>query len=88
MTDKPEMVDSASDKRIVNNAMRHGYRVLNDTEKQQMQDLKDMGLAMYNLLHAIGGTDPSQDRFATRELSIAATKVEEAVMWGVKSVTR
>lgn len=81
-------VDSTSDERTVNNVMRHKYRVLNDDEKKQMQDLKDKGIEFYNLLHQIGGTDPSGERLGSRELSLAATKIEEAVMWGVKHVTR
>ena len=72
------MVDSASDDRVVNNVMRHGYRVLSDEEKAQMQALKDKGLELWNLIDAIGGS---------RELSLAKTKVEEAVMWAVKHVT-
>ncbi|GGI82117.1 hypothetical protein GCM10007973_18220 [Polymorphobacter multimanifer] len=40
-------VSSTSDERTVNNAMRHGYRVLSDAEKQQMQALKDTGLAFW-----------------------------------------
>ena len=31
-----EHVDSASDDRTANNAVRHTYRVLSDTEKAQM----------------------------------------------------
>ncbi len=37
-------VDSTSDQRTVNNVMRHQYRVLTDTEKAQMQAIKDSGL--------------------------------------------
>lgn len=81
-------VDSTSDARTVNNVMRHAYRVLTDAEKAQMQKLKDDGLAFVELLHAIGGTDPAGDRHASRELSLAQTKIEEAVMWAVKHVTR
>lgn len=83
-----ETVDSTSDERTVNNVMRHAYRVLSDDEKAQMLALKDAGLAYLDLLHQIGGTSPAGDRFASRELSIAATKTEEAVMWAVKHITR
>ncbi len=76
--ERRSMVDSASDDRVVNNVMRHGYRVLSDEEKAQMQALKDKGLELWNLIDAIGGS---------RELSLAKTKVEEAVMWAVKHVT-
>lgn len=72
-------VDSTSDDRTVNNVMRHEYRVLSETEKAHMKGIKDLGLALHDLLDAIG---------TSRELSLAKTKVEEAVMWGVKHITR
>jgi len=75
----PETVDSASDQRVVNNVMRHEYRVLGDAEKAQMKDLKDRGLAFVEACDTIG---------ASRELSLAKTKIEEAVMWAVKHITR
>lgn len=71
-------VDSTSDERTVNNVMRHAYRVLTDEEKAAMQEIKDLGLKLHDLIHGIG---------ASRELSIAKTKVEEAVMWAVKHIT-
>lgn len=73
-----KQVDSTSDDRTANNAVRHKYRVLNDEEKAQMQKLKDMGAAFLNECEAIGNS---------REMSIAKTKMEEAVMWSVKHVT-
>lgn len=76
---EPTAVDSTSDARTVNNVMRHQYRVLSDVEKQQMQSIKDKGLELHELIKSIG---------TSRELSIAATKIEEAVMWGVKHITR
>lgn len=75
----PETVDSASDARTVNNVMRHEYRVLSDDEKAQMKALKDKGLELHNLIESIG---------QSRELSLAKTKAEEAVMWAVKHITR
>lgn len=72
------MVESTSNERTINNVMRHQYRVLNEDEKKQMQDIKDMGLAFHVYLDAIG---------ASREISLAKTKIEEAVMWAVKHVT-
>lgn len=71
-------VDSASDQRTVNNVMRHEYRVLSDSEKQTMQAIKDKGLELHDLIESIG---------QSRELSIAKTKTEEAVMWAVKHLT-
>ena len=73
-----ETVDSASDDRTANNAVRHAYRVLSDAEKQQMVDLKDIGAAFIAKCNDVG---------KSRELSIAITKAEEAVMWAVKHVT-
>lgn len=73
------MIDSTSDARTVNNTMRHQYRVLSDEEKQRMQSIKDLGLAFFELCDATG---------ASRELSLAKTKIEEAVMWAVKHITK
>ena len=44
-----------------------------------MMRVKDLGLEMYKLLDHIG---------SSRELSLAKTKVEEAVMWAVKHIDR
>lgn len=83
-----DMVDSTADNRTVNNVMRHEYKVLTDTEKEQMRLIKDQGMLFYNLLHSIGVSDPASNQLASRELSIAATKIEEAVMWAVKHITK
>ena len=83
-----ETVSSTSDARVVNNIMRHEYRVLSDDEKAHMQRLKDAGLDLICLLHQIGGTSAGEDRQASRELSLAQTKIEEAVMWAVKHLTK
>lgn len=83
-------VSSTSDERVVNNVMRHNYRVLSDAEKQQMQAVKDAGLAFVELLHRIGGTGEVTGEVtgqATRELEKAQTRIEEAVMWAVKDIT-
>lgn len=72
-------VDSTSNERTVNNVMRHEYRVLSDAEKVQMQAIKDTGLVFHTLIESLG---------ASRELSLAKTKIEEAVMWAVKHLTR
>lgn len=83
---EPASVDSKSDQRTVNNTMRHQYRVLSDAEyrvlsdaeKQNMQTIKDMGLAFHDFIEDLG---------KSREISLAKTKVEEAVMWAVKHIT-
>ena len=71
-------VDSASDGRTANNAVRHTYRVLSDDEKAQMVAIKDKGAEFLTLINGMGGS---------RELSIAKTKIEEAVMWAIKYIT-
>lgn len=86
---QPEgFVHSASDERTANNvsddssdqnAVRHNYRVLNEQEKADMVEIKDAGLAF---LKTIKKFPPS------REMSLAATKCEEAVMWAVKGITK
>lgn len=64
-------VASTSDERTVNNVMRHQYRVLSDDEKKAMQEIKDLGLALHDKLGEIGDS---------RELSLAKTSLEQAVM--------
>lgn len=71
-------VDSTSDERVINNVMRHQYRVLSAEEKEQMKQIKDLGLKFHEELDSIG---------VSRELSLAKTKIEEAVMWAVKHIT-
>jgi hypothetical protein len=72
------LVDSASDDRTANNGVRHNYRVLSEQEKADMLAIKDAGAAFLTLVDGIG---------ASREISLAKTKIEEAVMWSVKHVT-
>ena len=72
-------MQSESDNRTANNAVRHTYRVLTAEEKQEMVDLKDIGAAFIVRCNQIG---------ASRELSLAITNAEQAVMWAVKHVTK
>lgn len=69
---------STSDERVCNNAMRHEYRVLSEEEKNDMQAIKDHGLAFHELCGRIG---------ESREMALARTKIEEAVMWAVRHIT-
>ncbi|WP_138423690.1 Acb2/Tad1 domain-containing protein [Maritimibacter alexandrii] len=80
-------IDSTSDARTANNAVRHKYRTLSDAEKAQMQEVKDMGAALITKLHEIGGTDVEGDRFGSRDLSLANTHIEDAVMRAVRHIT-
>jgi len=61
-----------------NNTMRHQYRALSDVEKANMTAIKGAGLAFHNVAEGLG---------SSRELSLAKTKIEEAVMWAVKHIT-
>jgi hypothetical protein len=72
-------IKSESDDRTANNAVRHTYRVLTDDEKQQMVDLKDLGAAFIAKCQSIG---------TSREIALAITNAEQAVMWAVKHVTK
>jgi hypothetical protein len=71
-------VNSASDDRTANNAVRHQYRTLTDAEKAQMVELKDLGAAFLAKCDEVGHS---------REMSLAKTNAEQAVMWAVKHVT-
>jgi len=71
-------VESTSDARTINNTMRHAYRVLSDAEKANMSAIKDEGLKFHALIEGMGNS---------REISLAKTKIEEAVMWAVKHIT-
>lgn len=92
-------VDSASDDRTANNAVRHKYRVLSDEEKEKMVASKDKGAELIALIdHDLGGRyeTMAMDGFGnrivggpplSRELEIARQRAEEAVMWAVKHIT-
>jgi hypothetical protein len=71
-------VNSASDDRTANNAVRHQSRTLTDAEKAQMVELKDLGAAFLAKCDEVGHS---------REMSLAKTNAEQAVMWAVKHVT-
>lgn len=75
----PEAVVRSTDEgRTVNNTMRHQYRVLSDAEKANMQAIKDEGMRFHELVSGLGNS---------REVALAKTKIEEAVMWAVKHIT-
>ena len=71
-------MDSTSDERTRNNVMRHEYRVLTGEEKGNVKAIKDYGLTFVQVCDEIG---------TSRELSLAKTKMEEAVFWAVKHLT-
>lgn len=61
------------------NDVRHEYRTLSDEEKALVKDVKDKGLDFLKLCDAVG---------TSREVSIAKTNIEQAVMWLTKHITR
>ena len=84
----PEAVGSTSDDRVVNNATRHSYRVLTEMEKAQIDSIKELGAMFIALCHEVGATDPDGERLASRDLSLAVTHMEDAVMRAVRHVTK
>lgn len=79
-------VDSASDDRTANNAVRHQYRVLSENEKVDMVAIKDAGADFLRRLDTLASHYP-KGKGPGRELALARTKIEEAVMWAVKGIT-
>ena len=70
-------MESTSDERTTNNAVRHKYRVLTDDEKAQL-DLFGGGQTFIESCDEIG---------QSREMSLAKTNAEQAVMWATKHIT-
>lgn len=73
---------------VANNSTRQRYRVLDASEKAQVERIKELGAEFTALCHEIGGTDPEGERLASRDLSLAATHSEDAVMRAVRHVTK
>ena len=71
-------MNNQGDKRVVNNVMHHESRALTSLEKELVQTVKDQGLEFWLLCNSVG---------QSRELILAKTKIEEAVMWAVKHIT-
>jgi hypothetical protein len=86
--DMSDKVKSESDERTTNNsdAVRHNYRVLGDEEKAWMVQLKDLGQAFLDKCDEVGRATTTGG--SSRELALAKTNAEQAVMWAVKHVTR
>lgn len=55
------------------------YRTLSAVEERQVKLIKEAGQSFLDLCDSIA---------ASREISLAKTKVEEAVMWAVKGITK
>lgn len=73
-----DMIDSTSDERTINNTMRHQYRKLSDEEKHAVDLVKAAGENFLTIIDDRNG----------REFALARTKMEEAVMWAVKGLTK
>ncbi len=84
----PQHVSSTGDERAINNSTRQTYRQLTDGEKAQVDAVKELGAQFIGLLHEVGGTDPKKERMASRDLSLALTHIEDAVMRAVRHITR
>lgn len=63
---------------VAGDEVRRQGRYLTEQESADMAAIKDMSQALLNKIAALG---------TSRELSIARTKTEEAVMWAVKHIT-
>jgi hypothetical protein len=61
-----------------NNIMRTQYHELNEFEKAALARIKAIGADFWGLVDSLGNG---------RELALAKTKIEEAVMWAVKGMT-
>lgn len=61
------------------NVFRPVYRELDEEEKLFMSNIKDKAFELYKLIDTIP---------ASREVSLAKTKLEESVMWAVKRITQ
>jgi hypothetical protein len=78
-----ERVDSTSDERTVNNSTRQQYRVLNDDEKAQVDNFKELGAKFIEDCEMMKRARPDQGR----EFALAITHMEDAVMRAVRGVT-
>jgi RecB family exonuclease len=59
--------------------MRRVGRQLTATEQAALDEIKKLGNELHAILHTLG---------TSREVSLAKTKLEEAVMWASKHITR
>lgn len=64
---------------MTNDPFRKEYRPLLDHEKEQLAKMKDTAQFLYDDFEELG---PS------REIALAQTKLEEAVMWATKHITK
>lgn len=61
-----------------NNIMRLTMRTLTDKEEENVYQIKTIGTHFHEFLDSFPGS---------REMSLAKTNLEQAVMWAVKDIT-
>lgn len=64
------------------NVFRPEYRELSEVEKKRLDDIKTKAQELYDLFETGEGLSPD-----FRQLALAKTNLEQAVMWGVKGFT-
>ena len=68
------------------NVFRSTYRKLSTYEQSQLDSLKATAEGLWELM-ALAEIDNGTRPGASRHLSLARTRLEEAVMWAVKGMT-
>lgn len=63
------------------NVFRKAYRELTDEEKAQLESLKTAAETLYDLFEV------KSEAPQPREIALAKTNLEQAVMWAVKAIT-
>jgi len=64
------------------NIFRSVYKELSEEDKKHIEDVKNKASELWHLLPKDGV------KGANREIAVAITKLEEAVMWAVKGMTK
>ena len=75
----PTNTDVKKEVKYPEDVMRRKYKLLSEEEKGNIERVKDLGRVFYGVCDYIG---------ASREMSLAKTRIEEAVMWATKHITR
>lgn len=81
----PPSVCSTSDDRIKNDVMHIHDKILSSEDKARIATIKDLGQEFHEYLAFLGR---HSGELSSRGLNIASTKIEEAVMWAVKEITK
>lgn len=76
-----------NDTRVADDDPRE-FKLLSDEGKQAAKDIKDIEEAFRQVLHRIGGTNRDGTAFASRNLALANTHMEDAAMRAVRHITR